>query len=369
MTLPAGFKLDEEPAGLPPGFKLDEPKPANPLLVEGLKLFRGLVTGGPLGMAAEGMKSGAERLDRAAYDVGGWLTDKTGSPEAGLAANVATQAIPTLISGPAAAKAAAPVFEAAGKRFIQSAMKPNSNALASGDAAKAIDTLLNEGANVTRGGIAKLRGLVDKLHGEVAGKVQEAAKSGATVNRGYVDSEIYNTVQHFRNQLNPGADEAAILKSWAETKAKIGNATIGVDEAQKLKQGTYSILAEKYAKQGASAVDNEAATQAQMAGARGLRKGIEDAVPGVAQLNAREAAIINAIELAEKRAGVADNRDIAGIAWLASNPKAFAAATADRSELFKSILARMLYSGRERIPATAAQAGTIAGVSANNESK
>jgi hypothetical protein len=317
-----------------------------------LNVAKGIVTGGPLmgpmtALAGESQKM----LDRGAYDIGGKVTDVTGSPEAGFAANVATQAIPTVLGGIAGKTIASQPMQSAGKAVMQSALKPQSKDLLSGDAAKAVQTMLDEGVSVTPGGAAKLRGMITKLDAEVKAKI---AASPAVVDKAHVMKEVHETLKTFRNQLNSASDEAAILKSWQETSNKLA-AKIPVQTAQDLKQGTYKILSDKYAKIGQ--VENEAATQAQMAGARGLRKGIEEAVPGVGELNAKEAQLINALEMAERRVGVGGNRDIAGIAWLAQNPQAALAMMADRSSTFKSLLARLLYSRSKDIP-TAVGAGT-----------
>ena len=129
-----------------------------------------------------------------------------------------------------------------------------------------------------------------------------------------------------------------------------------MQQAQELKKGTYKILADKYAHMGT--VGDEAGTQAQMALARALRKGVEAKAPGVVAPNKEMSALINAIEIAERRAGTAGNRDIAGIAWLAEHPAAAGGMLADRSPWIKSLLARYMHSG---MPATGAMAGAIEG--------
>jgi hypothetical protein len=135
-----------------------------------------------------------------------------------------------------------------------------------------------------------------------------------------------------------------------------------VQAAQRLKQGTYKILADKYAHLGT--VGDEAGTQAQMAMARGLRKGIEQQIPGVMAPNKKMSDLINAIELAERRSGVAGNRDLAGIAWLAENPMAAGGMLADRSPTIKSILARYMHSG---MPITGAMGGTAYSLSSERD--
>ena len=238
---------------------------------------------------------------------------------------------------------------------MQSALKPSSKDLASGDAVKAIDTMLQGGFNATPAGVAKMRVLVKKLSGEVDDLVKA---STGTVEKTDVRKELIEQLSKFRKQVNPNADVKAILKSWDEFKHTVGS-QIPVQQAQELKKGTYKILADKYAHTGT--VGDEAGTQAQMALARGLRKGIEKEVPGVVPKNARQQELINAMEIAERRAGIAGNRDIAGIAWLAEHPAASAGMLADRSPWIKSLLARYMQSG---MPATGAVGGTLYGTKA-----
>jgi hypothetical protein len=333
------------------------------------KIGLGLLRGGPMGAVTAGVGEGLRGIDEVADTAGGAATDALASvsgrrsvlnplglevpPEvAGAVGAITKTAIPALVGATGTTSVGKPVMEAGAKRLMHSALKPSAQSQVGGvnsDAAKAIQTMLDEGVNVSTGGALKMRTLINKLHGDVA---KQIAASPASVNKGHVASELFETLNRFREQVTSNADEAAILKAWAEFNGKYG-ATIPVQKAQSLKQGTYGILADKYAKGGQPAIENEASTQAQMAMARGLRKGIEEVVPGVDKLNAREAALINALELAERRAGMAGNRDLAGIAWLAQNPGAAAAMLADRSPAFKSILARMMYRGKNVIPATA----------------
>ena len=307
----------------------------------------------------EGIQQVDKLMDKGAYEAGGAVTDIASdagaSPEMsagiGTAANVGVRAIPTLL-GAFGGKAAETATKPVGRALMQSALKPSSKDLASGDAAKAIDTMLKDGFNATPGGVAKMRVLVKKLSGEVDDLIKT---SPGTVDKTAIRGEVIEQLKKFRNQVNPNSDVKAILKSWDEFKHTVGP-QIPVQKAQELKKGTYKILADKYAHMGT--VGDEAGTQAQMALARGLRKGIEKEVPGVIPKNERMQELINAMEIAERRAGIAGNRDIAGIAWLAEHPAAAGGMLADRSPWIKSLLARYLHSG---MPATGAATGTVLG--------
>lgn len=384
--LPVGFVLDQQPipktpaTGLPPGFTLDAPQAPQgtqqqkPGFFENMKrvLTSPQIAGGPAAMVGrEGVRQIDELIDKGAYSGGGAVTDfasKMGaSPEvaggAGVAGNMAVRAIPSLI-GALGGKAAEPITQnmpiLGSKAVMQSALKPSSKDLASGDAAKAIDTMLRGGFNATPSGVAKMRVLVKQLSGEVDDLVNASTGS---VDKTAVRQEIIAQLQKFRKQVNPNSDVKAILNSWDEFKHTVGT-QIPVQQAQELKKGTYKILADKYAHTGT--VGDEAGTQAQMALARGLRKGIEKDVPGVVPKNMRQGELINAMEIAERRAGIAGNRDIAGIAWLAEHPAASAGMLADRSPWIKSLLARYMQSG---MPATGAVGGTLYGIKSEQQNE
>lgn len=351
-------------------------KPVEPgILATALSaIVRGLPMGpaGPIvQLGAESMRRGSELLDRAAYDAGGFVTDKAAkvmSPEAaaglGVATNVAMQAVPTVLSGPAAARGAAPAITATGERLMQSALKPSLEALKSGKAAQAIETMLEEGINVSKGGVAKLRGKIDDLNAEIT---QAIANSAETVHKGRVARALIDTLQKFRNQVNPSADIKAIKASWDDFVnhpylQKISE--IPVEIAQQLKQGTYRSLGSK-----AYGEVKGAEMEAQKALARGLKEGIAEKVPEVVGLNAKESQLLGALNLVERRALMELNKNQAGLATLAENPTAALAFMADRSALFKSIAARMIYSGSEQIPSTVARVLTGAAAAENNAAK
>lgn len=299
---------------------------------------------GPMG-APRALRDMSHALDAAAYSAGGKVTDLTGSPAAGLAANVAVQAVPSVVGGGAAAKLA-PALETGARSLMQSAMKPTLEALRTGKASRAIDTMLEEGVNVTKGGIEKLRAQIGELNQQIADAI---ASSPATVDKGKVASELQGTLNKFLNQVNPNADRAAIEKAWNEFLTHpllTGVRDIPVQLAQKLKQGTYKALGEK-----SYGELKGAEIEAQKTLARGLKEGVAEAVPRVAPLNARESDLLNALNVAQRRVLMDGNKNPAGLGIL--HPETMALWLADRSPLAKSLLARMLYSGSEQIPATA----------------
>ena len=332
-----------------------QPKPKPSILQRAIEIagksgFNPMLFG--VNMAGEGMNQLGQLVDKAAYGAGGKVTDALASrvsPEvaagAGFATNVAVQAVPTVLGGEAAKLIGGPAMQSAGKYVMQSALKPPPASMVGGsksDAAKAIKTLLDEGVNVTPGGAAKLRGMIDKLNKEITERI---AKSPDIADKGTIYREFAKTLEKFRNQATPGADVKALQKVWKEFDKTYEH--LPIQKAQAVKQGTYGVLNKKYGEIGS------AETEGQKAVARGLRVSIEEKIPEVSKLNAKEKSLIEALEFAEHRAAQSGNTNLAGLAFLTNNPKAAAAFMADRSSLFKSILARMLHSGSRTVPGAA----------------
>lgn len=323
-------------------------------------LARGYLTGGALGLAGAGVQEASQTIgdaiEKVAYNAGGAVTDLTGSPLAGYGANVVTQAVPTVLSG-RAAQTAAPMLDSAARRIMQMATKPTWEAQRTGKAANAIDTMLKEGVNPTESGVATLRSRIDDLNNEIKSRI---ASSDGTVYVGDVDNTLLARLDDFKKQVNPNADIKALRDSWDEFRAHpliSGNPNIPVQTAQELKQGTYRSLGSKpYGEvQGAS-------VEAQKTLARGLKEGVAKAVPEVADLNKRESALLNAAEIAERRALMAGNNQLVGLGWM--NPLTLPLWLAERSPTLGGLMARTLYQGQNAIP-NAAGAYAAGNVMAN----
>ena len=331
--------------------------PVKDMIAEGAgNVFKGMLTGGPVGamtaMGGEALKNSGRLMDRAAYNVGGGVTDALApylpaevAAGAGYAANVGTQAIPTVIGGLVGSGARKPL-QAAGENVMRRALKPGLRETLSGEADDAVRTLLDEGVNVTEGGVGKLNTLASGLT-----KQADDLISGATgnIDKGRVAKAIVRELKKSRLQPNPTKDIAGVSRAWDEFAAT-NTGDIPVQLANELKRGGQKAVDESYGKLSRG---REAGVKAIN---RGLREAVEDIVPEVGPLNARNRKILNALEQVEKRVGVSDRRDLFGITPIA-DPKAMAAMLADRSQLIKSLLARMLYSG-------GGTAGTTAGAMA-----
>jgi len=264
------------------------------------------------------------------------------------------------IKAPAAAAATKAAGTQLGRDVMQSALKPPLASLQTGSAARAIDTLLDEGINVTKGGAEKLRARVELINDNIKDHIQN---SPAVVDKNAVTSRMQGLVDKFRKQVAPLSDVASIQKVWNEfmDHPLINGDTIPVKVAQEMKQGTYKALGSK-----AYGELKGAEIEAQKEIARGLKDEIAKAVPAVRELNAEESSLLNALSLVERRALISANKNPIGLGWLSTNPVHFAGFMADRSELFKSLVGRMLSSSAKAIPEMNV-AGPVAGAITTNQ--
>jgi hypothetical protein len=304
-------------------------------------------------------------LDRAAYRIGGGVTDVLAgkvTPEiaggAGYLANIVTQAVPTILGGLAGKVATEPLMKSGGERLMQSALKPSARALESGKGQAAVQTMLKEGVNVTPGGVAKLQWKIDALNKSVT---EAIASSGATVDKHTIAARIQDVVTKIERS-NPTPQDALrdVEKVYNQflSNPNIPD-KIPVQRAQELKQGIQNILREKYGFLGRA----EPSAQALNALGYGTKEDLVKAVPEIAQLNKTESELLNALHFARKRVLQEGNKNPVGLGWLTANPVHLVAWMADRSPLFKSVVARLMYSSGGVLGTTAgAAAGGVAGM-------
>lgn len=257
---------------------------------------------------------------------------------------------------PAGAASLSRSMESGAKRTMQSALKPSVKALETGKAEKAIQTMLDEGINVSKGGVEKMGGMVDDLNSRIAKAI---ANSPASIDKVAVAKRLLDPYRKFMKQVNSLDDVAAIQGAFQEfmNHPLLAGKDIPVQLAQEMKQGTYRALKDK----AYTGEMKSASIEAQKALARGLKEEIAAAVPEVRALNAQESRLLTALPMVERRVMVAANKNPIGLGWLAKNPTHLAAWMADRSELFKSLVARMLHAGSKNVPSMAL-AGPIGGM-------
>ena len=238
--------------------------------------------------------------------------------------------------------AIAPAARAVGARVMQSAVKPGLKFLTKGDPAatpQVVKTLLDEGVNVTPGGLTKLQRLVSSTNDEIKTALAPHAKKEIPAFR--VASRLTPQMRDAMNQVNAPADLEAISQVGENFLANpniSARGTLTLGQAQAMKQGTYRRIGDKYGKVSTDAI------QAEKALARGLKDDIASEVPSITALNAREGRLLESLDAVGRRVALAGNRDPVGFAWVAHNPTTFLAALIDRSPAVKSLLARGLYN-------------------------
>lgn len=180
-----------------------------------------------------------------------------------------------------------------------------------------VSTGIREGIPASRGGFDEAGKRVDALNGEIANKIAgESERQGAVVQPREVAAKVEDIRPTFSEQVNPSADVASLEKSKQEfldkhsikapyTKIEpnpysdsfggfvpTGEGVTKIEQpftlsqAQAEKTGTYRQLRKKYGELGSADVE------AQKQLARGLKDEIAKRVPGLSELNARDAALI-----------------------------------------------------------------------------
>lgn len=278
--------------------------------------------------------------------------------------------------------------------LMQAALKPGvkntAKALARGvekTELPIIRTLLNEGVNVSAGGIAKLDRIISSTNKEIADAISSLPGS---VNPEAVAMRTKSVAEAAANQVNPGSDVSAVEHAVQEfltqpktTKmAQVGTKQVprgvldasgemlmksepvmgrvsrelSLPESQSLKTGTYASLKSKaYGELKAPAIE------AQKALARGLKEEIEleaqKSGVSLAGKNAREGAAIEGKEAIARRLAAAGNQDPIALAWLVAHPATGLLYVMEKSPMVKSLLARGLYrsaalASTKKVPVT-----------------
>ena len=236
----------------------------------------------------------------------------------------------------------------AAPRVMQAALKPTIKMLAGvmkgQPVPRVVQTLLDEGVNVTPAGLQRLQTVLNSTVAERQALLSGAEAAGAPGVSPYaVTRRLGDVAARAAQQVNPAADVATVSRVGNEFLAEHGGRLIPVTEANALKEGTYQTLRKSYGQLGSAEIE------AQKALARGLKEEIEPQVPGIEAVNRRIGNVTEAVAAVGRRVALAANRDPVGFAWVAHNPQMFIAALLDRSPAVKSMLARGLYQSAGRV--------------------
>lgn len=263
-----------------------------------------------------------------------------------------------------------------GPRLMQSALKVPGDvgaaAAKKGIIPPVVQTMLDEGINVTSGGLAKLQRLIGETQGKVTAAVGNLT---GQIERPVVAMRAASPARKMiAGQTNPAADLKALAGEVDEfLHPVVGPKSLTPQEAQAMKVGTYKQIGDKY---GTPAALLPGQIQAQMAFARGLKEEIEHLATAQGQgdvkaLNAREGRLLEALQDTAKRVALARNANPAGFAFVAHAPASFMAALIDRSPGVKSMLARGLYTSASHMTGVSPQLlrAMVAAVASEPESQ
>lgn len=276
----------------------------------------------------------------AMYELGGKVTDLTGSPVAGGITNFLGNAIPEFLSAGKVVGSPSSLAEGFGTWLMQKAVRPGKAARESGDAARAMQTMLDEVIYPTTSGMDKAGKIAAKLDKLVDAPI---SKSTANVPVSEITAPIADVMKKAERQLVPQSDVAAVEDVWTkflQNPLISGLKEIPVQLAHELKKGTYKSLGGKaYGEVGSSSIE------AQKALARGAREGVAKAVPEVQEPLARQASMMNVMDVAGDRALLEGNKNLLSLAPIASHPIAAMGFLADRWAALKAFAALQAYHG------------------------
>lgn len=160
----------------------------------------GLMTGRP---STVGTAAAAGGMGALSSEAAGATQEMTGNTALATAAGMA---VPSTAG-------AVPRMSAAAPGLMQAALKPSVKSLEKGDAARAIQTMLDEGINVSAGGVQKLKDKINVLNADI---VREIGASPAIIDKAAVYGPVKEALDKFTKQANPNADTASIRKAWDE---------------------------------------------------------------------------------------------------------------------------------------------------------
>lgn len=220
----------------------------------------------------------AGEISAAPYNLGAKVNDSAAkylpAPVAaglGTAANVGMEAAGMLaggsIGGGVATATAKPVGEGLGKWLMQKALKPYVTDFRKGKADRAIETLLEEGINVSRGGVEKLRGIGEGLNRQVS---SEIAASSAKIPQTFVDDAVGLARSRFANSPDQVGDFASIDSAASKFLANNRLTGLGSKEAELAAAVEQRRLARIAALQDAGRYRTMAAQQANLAHGGGV---------------------------------------------------------------------------------------------------
>lgn len=245
--------------------------------------------------------------------------------------------------------------ESGGVRLMQSALKPSQSLVnaRSGAGFGSKDAIaravLEEGRNVTAGGLDKAQLALDATDASAQAALKAGAGAGVTVDPFKVTQAIDGQGgQTFGKQINAQPDTAAIAQvreNFANnphiSDPVTGMAPMPADLAHEFSMNTGKNLKGKFGRLGGATVEAEKAGRASITGQ------LRDQIPELEPLWKQEAQQITTRDALEQALARTGNRDPIGLGTMVGavkNPALAAVGAMDRSAPIKSLLARGLYN-------------------------
>lgn len=255
--------------------------------------------------------------------------------------------------------------QGAGRSLMKSALKPTWQDQRSGKAARAIDTMLEDGYSPTRGGVDLINARIAALKEAQAPIAANSLKTGSA-------DRIVDAITPVERRISEGTMRADALRGTDRVRqeflthpevtmsAEYGSG-VPVNVLQAMKEQNHRVLTDSAY---GARLNPDPSRDALKALTRQIGKEIELAEPGVAPLNRKMSELLNAKKVAERRALMQGNNNPASLgvslATMTNNPMLALGMWANSSSAAKAALARMLYTGGKAGPAL----GTVAGAGA-----
>lgn len=301
-----------------------------------------------MGLGRENAQTFEKAMDAiGGYNVGGHATDFLAgkvSPETaggvGTGVNFLTE-VASMLAGDKGLKTAlmAP-SQNVGRSIYRNAIKP-STTLPEAKIERAVETGLENKIPPTMGGMEKASQRVKELDTKI-----DEIISGSTgrVSNTAVANRLVDELHRAEAQALNADDLASLRKYWEQFVASHPE-NISVQEAHRLKKGTYAQLGDRPYNAVQPTADVAMKDKASKALARGYREEVAAAEPAAANLLKEQSDFANLISVANKRAAIEANKNYMGVGVMSPSMSQLALWLLDRSAAGKGILAQQFYQG------------------------
>lgn len=201
------------------------------------------------------------------------------------------------------AKLTQPLVKRASKLY-QSALKPVSSVLKKSP--DIIETGLNEGIRVSRGGLKKTLNIIEDIGEDIGRVIDSGIAEGKAIQKKDLLPYLDEMKDYFKNVASD-TDLVKEIDDLAKSTINRLDSTIPVEKAQEIKVATQNYLRKFYNREAPLKFE----VQKQVA--RGLKEEIAKQVPEIAKLNARDRKLIGLEEALEHAVKRIDNRNIIGL--------------------------------------------------------